>query len=165
MLFALYCRQGLTYWCVNFSPKQSFFLQGWSDADWASDIDIRRSISSYLFQLETCLLSWHSCKQSIVALSSTKAKYISVATATKELIWLQSIIGYSLFLPTTIYCDNQSCIALNQNPKFHDRSKQIDLRYHFLHEKVNTRLLSFEYTSTSTMWTNIFTKTQAFCLS
>ena len=116
---------------------------------------------AYLFQLETCLLSWHSRKQSIVALSSRQAEYISATIATKELIWLQSIIqelGYSLSLSITIYCDNQSCIAFSQNLKFHNHSKHIDLRYHFLHEKINTHLLSLEYMPTSTMWADILTK-------
>jgi hypothetical protein len=111
--------------------------------------------------LSSCVISWQSQKQSIIVLSSTKAEYIAVATATKELIWLQAIIqelGYSLHLPSTIFCDNQSCIALSENPKFHDRSKHIDIRFHFLQEKVQTKILKLEYTSTSTMWANILTK-------
>ena len=129
--------------------------------DWGGDLDTRRSIFGYLFTLDTCLISWQSQKQSIVALSSTEVEYIAGATATKEILWLQTIIkeiGYQLHLPNTLYYDNQSCIKLSQNPKFHDRSKHIDLRYHFLTEKVNSQLISLEYTPTSTMWTDILTK-------
>jgi hypothetical protein len=94
------------------------------------DLDNQRSTPGYLFQIDSCLISWQSRKQSIVALSSTEAEYIATATATKELIWLQTIIqelGYPKSLPSTLFCDNQSCITLNENPKFHDRSKHIDL--------------------------------------
>ena len=85
--------QGLTYHGHNFSPTNSHFLRGWNNANWASDVDTRCYTSGYIFQLiSSCVISWQSYKQSIVALSSTKAKYIAVATATKELIWLQAII-------------------------------------------------------------------------
>lgn len=108
-----------------------------------------------------CVLSWQSRKQSIVALSSTEAEYIAAAIAAKELIWLQTIIselGYSLSQPSIIYTDNQSSLHLSENPKFHDRSKHIDLRYHFLREKVNNKILQLKYTPTQYMWADILTK-------
>ena len=107
------------------------------------------------------LFLWQSRKQSIVALSSTEAEYIAAATAVKELIWLQSIISelkYTLRLPSILYSDNQSCIALSENPKHHDRSKHIDLRYHFLREKVQSQLLQLMFISTATMPADILTK-------
>lgn len=154
--------RGLTYSGIKFTSSSPLILQGWSDADWACDLDTRRSTSGYLFQLNSsCLLSWQSCKQPVVALSSTEAEYIAAATATKELLWLQNLIselGYDLNLPSIIYCDNQSCIALSENPKFHDRSKHIDMRFHFLREKVNSKILQLEFTPTSLMTADILTK-------
>jgi hypothetical protein len=67
-------------------------------------------------------------------------------------------IGYSLIFPRIIYGDNQSCITLSANPTYHDRSKHIDLRFHFLREKVHAKILKLQYTSTSTMWADILTK-------
>lgn len=136
-------------------------LCGWSDADWAGDIDTRRSTSGYYFQLQGATISWQSKKQPVVALSSTEAEYISAATATKELLWLQSILselGYPVQLPSVLYCDNQSCISLTKNPKFHERSKHIDIKYHFLREKVDSKLLQLEFTPTSEMWADVLTK-------
>jgi hypothetical protein len=101
-------------------------------------------MSGYLFKLNGNLLSWHSKKQQVVALSSTEAEYVAAATATKELVWLQvllSEIGYSIQMPCTIFSDNQSSIALSKNPRFHERSKHIKIKYHFLKEKVKTNLL------------------------
>lgn len=92
------------------------------------------SISGYIFQLDSSyILSWQSCKQSIVALSSTEAEYIVATTAPKELIWLQTLItelGYAILLPSTSV--NQSSIAISENLKFHNKSKHIGLRFHFL---------------------------------
>lgn len=155
-------KQGLTY-TAALSPHSTLHqLRGWSDADWAGDPDTRKSTSGYIFQLDSSsILSWQSRKQSIVALSSTEAEYIAAATATKELIWLQTIIselGYTLSQPSIIYSDNQSSIALSANPKHHERSKHIDIRFHFLREKVSNKILKLEYTPTARMWADILTK-------
>lgn len=96
-----------------------------------------------------------------MALSSTEAKYIAAATTTKELLWLQTTISelcYSLLQPSIIYSDNQSFIALSENPKYHDRSKHIDLKFHFLREQVKNKILKLEYTPTAQMWADILTK-------
>jgi hypothetical protein len=160
---------GLTYHC--FSPGSAHLLNGWTDADWAGDPDTRRSTSGYICQLNGTTLSWLSKKQPIVALSSTEVEYIAAATATKELLWLQTLLtelGYPITLPSILYCDNQSCIALAKNPKFHERSKHIDIKYHFLREKVESKLIQFEFTPTTEMWAGhpnkVITQTQASCL-
>lgn len=96
-----------------------------------------------------------------IALSSTEAEYIASAHATKEVLWLRHLlseIGFPQLNPTLIYCDNQSCLALTKNSRFHDRSKHIELRYHFLRQKVEDKEIIFEYTPTTTMWADIFTK-------
>jgi hypothetical protein len=65
-----------------------------------------------------------------MALSSTKYEYMSFSKTAIEAIWLRcllSSLSHPQTLPTTIYCDNQSAIKLTENPKFHDRSKHIDI--------------------------------------
>lgn len=85
---------GLTYTSSSASSLSSqLLLLGWCDADWAGDIDSRRSTSGYLFQLNGASISWQSKKQPVVAMSSTEAEYISAATATKELLWLQTLLA------------------------------------------------------------------------
>jgi len=118
--------------------------------------------SGCLFQLDsTYIISSQSIKQSIVALSSTEVEYIAITTTVKELIWLQSIISkleYTLQLPNILLSDNQSCIDLSENPKHHNRSKHIDLYFHFLQEKVQSQLLQLMFVSIATMPANILTK-------
>jgi hypothetical protein len=151
----------LLYSGSSSSSSLTYKLEGWCDAEWAGDIDTRRSTTGYLFKLNGNLLSWHSKKQQVVALSSTEAEYVAAATATKELVWLQTLlseIGYSIQMPCTIFSDNQSSIALSKNPRFHERSKHIEIKYHFLREKVETNVLQLEYTPTGIMWADILTK-------
>lgn len=82
-------------------------------------------------------VSWKSNLQSVTALSTTESEYIALAEAVKEGIWLNGLISEMLGTtdPFTVFCDSQSAIALSKNPLYHDRSKHIDIRYHYLREK------------------------------
>ena len=110
-------------------------LQGWSDADWGGDRDIRRSTSGYVFSLGHGALSWSSKRQPTVALSSTEAEYRAACSATCEAVWLRRLLG-ELGFPqqskTVIHSNNQSCIAIAKNPVFHARTKHIEIQYHFV---------------------------------
>ena len=91
-------KQSLGYSSLPSAPTSLHQLTGWSDADWAGDIDTYRSTLGYIFQLDSSyLLSWQSRKQTIVALSSMEAEYIAAATATKELLWFQ-VLGRTWLL-------------------------------------------------------------------
>jgi hypothetical protein len=68
-------------------------LAGYSDADWAGDYDSRRSISGYVFNVGSGVISWSSKRQPIVALSSCEAEYIGQTQATKKAIWLRRLLA------------------------------------------------------------------------
>ena len=111
--------------------QQNLILHGYSDADWAGNVDTRRSTTGYCFLLGNCVVSWTSRKQQSVALSSTESEYMAISKASTEAIWLRRLL-YSLncpqSAPTIIYSDNQSAIRLTENPRFHDRSKHIAIQ-------------------------------------
>ena len=65
---------------------------GYSDANWAGDLDDRKSTSGYVFQISNAAISWRSKKQSCVALSTAEAEYMALASATQEAIWLQQLL-------------------------------------------------------------------------
>jgi hypothetical protein len=70
-----------------------------------------------------------------VALSTIEAKYVEACATSKEAVWLQKLLSglFGLGLEATcIWCDNQSCMKLSENPMFHDRSKQIEIRYYYI---------------------------------
>eukprot|EP00253_Pinus_taeda_P032189 PITA_32189 len=100
-------------------------------------------------------------KQQSVALSSVEAKYMAASLASYEAIWLHKIL-FGLFgqglRSSVIHCDNQSCIKLTENPVFHDRSKHIEIKYHFIRDYVQKGVIKLEYISTNEQVADIFTK-------
>lgn len=112
-------------------------LYDYSDTDWAGDIDTRRSTSGYLFIYGGGAISWGSKWQRTVALSSTENVYMALSTCASEAIWLRKLLKDLTFSKrtTTIYYENQSAISLVDTTKFHNRTKHIYIRYHFI--KVN----------------------------
>lgn len=85
------------------------------------------------------MILWVSRKLAFVALNTIEAKYITTSLASCEAVWLQNLLaGFfdHVLEPTMIYCDNQSCVKLTENPVFHGRSKLIEIKYHFIHDMV-----------------------------
>ena len=134
-------------------PDAELDLTGFTDADYGSAKEDRKSTSGWLFCLGGGPISWSSKRQSVVALSSCEAEYIALNEAGKEAIWLQRIlkelglINYSPS-PTLIYEDNQGTIALAENPEFHRRSKHIDIRYHWIRDAIAQKQITVDYVST-----------------
>ena len=136
-------------------------LVGYSDSDWAGDQDTRKSTTGYVFQINNCTVSWSSRKQSTVAKSSTEAEYVALSTATQEAIWLRRLmvdLGKDMDIPTTIYEDNQGAIELAKNPKYHNRTKHIDVCFHFVRERIASNEIHVEYCPTEFMTADIMTK-------
>src|SRR5216684_423630 len=136
-------------------------LHGFVDANWASDVNDHKSTSGFVFMLGGTAISWSSKKQAAVALSSTESEYIAGAHATKEAIWLRQLLsnlGYGTHLPTLLRIDNQSAITIAKNPEFHDRTKHIDVRYHYLWQKYESGEIALDYMPTHAQPADILTK-------
>lgn len=128
-------------------------LIGYTDADGASE-EHRHAISGYAFLIDRGAISWYSCKQEIVTLSTAEAEYIATTHAAKEAIWLRRLI-FELFLlstsPTTIYCDNQAAIKLANDDNYHARTKHIDIRFHFIQQVIADGTITLIYCPTDDM--------------
>ena len=149
-------------------------LNGNTDADWAGDHDTRRSTSGYVFNVGSGAINWSSKRQPTVALSSCEAEYMGQTQATKEAMWLSSLLDqinppeapgtHSMqqmtqsaninlaCLPTSfsfgaviIHCNNQGAVALAKNPQAHARSKHIDIQWHYQREKIEDKTVEFRY--------------------
>jgi hypothetical protein len=123
-------KNGITYK----KGKNGIILVGYVDADWRGAED-RKSTTGYLFLLNNSPISWTSKKQQTVTLSFTEAEYVALAQATKEVIWLRALfkdLGQEQTAPTIIYEDNKSAIALATNSANHQKTKHIDVQYHFI---------------------------------
>jgi hypothetical protein len=118
-------------------------------------------VTGYVFLLAGGAISWQSKKQKTVALSSTEAEYMAAAQSTKEALWWRSTIqglGYSIDQPTPLYCDNQGAIALAKNPEHHNRTKHIDIQYHFIRERVADHSVRLVFVGSEDMIADALTK-------
>jgi hypothetical protein len=118
------------HYCRNEDCK----LVGYSDSDLAGDIDSRKSTTGVAYLLGENLISWQSQKK-VVALSTCEAEYMAASAAACQGIWLTRLLGdlrSRAVEGVELRIDNQSAMTLIKNPVFHDRSKHIRTRYHFI---------------------------------
>jgi hypothetical protein len=131
--------EGITYGLNNTQSGDPTILIGYTNVDWAGEIDGRKSTSGYAFILGNGVICWSSKRQQIVALSSTEAEYKVAIEACKEALWLRQLVEdlrFNQVLSTIIKCDNRSSIALTQNPQFLAKTKHIEIQHHFIREKI-----------------------------
>uniref|UniRef100_A0A1Y1N3K4 Reverse transcriptase Ty1/copia-type domain-containing protein n=2 Tax=Photinus pyralis TaxID=7054 RepID=A0A1Y1N3K4_PHOPY len=136
-------------------------VHGFSDSDYASDVDTRKSTTGYVFNMANGAITWCSRRQQTTSVSTTEAEYVAAAEATKEAIWLRHLLseisGKSIE-NVQLYVDNQSAIKLVKNPIFHKRTKHIDVRYHFIKEKFQNGDIKIEYVRSEDQLADILTK-------
>jgi hypothetical protein len=144
---------------ITFKGTDTTML-GYTDADYAGDLDTRRSTTGYVFIMTGGAIAWQSKLQSTVAVSTTEAEYMAAAAAVKEALWLRKLLE-DLQLspgPMIIKADNQSAIKVLKNPIMSARSKHIDVIYNFARERVARGEIKFEYIPTTMMLADMLTK-------
>jgi hypothetical protein len=107
------------------------------------------------------MISWQSKKQSSIALSTMEAEYIAACFASCEAIWLRKLLTGLFDLEmeaTTILCDKQSYIKITENLVFHDKSKHIEIRYHYIRDMVQRGAIKLQYVSTDEQVVDVLTK-------
>lgn len=153
--------RGTVGYGLKYSSNTVLNLEGYSDSDWAGSVTDRKSISGVCFSLGSAMISWCSRKQSSVALSTAEVEYISACVASCEAVWLRKLFaglfGQSLE-PTIIHCDNQSCLKLLVNPVFHDKSKHVEIQYHYIRDMVQRNVVQLRYICTEEQTIDILTK-------
>ena len=133
-----------------------------SDSDWAGDVDTRKSTSGYVLFGAGAPIAWMSKLQPVIAVSSMEAEYIAAFYAMQEIIWIKGLmseIGFNYSDPIVLLIDNQSAIKLATNPVYHKRSKHIDIKYHWIREKVAIKdLVKIKYVKSADNTADIMTK-------
>ena len=153
--------KGTSNFGILYKREKGNNLVGYSDSDYAGDLEDRKSTSGYVFFLNSGAISWSSKKQPVVSLSTTEAEYIAAASCACQAIWLRRLLENLKYVsrgPTAIHCDNSSAIQLSKNPVLHGKSKHIDIRFHFLRELTKEGTVELIYCQSSKQIADIFTK-------
>jgi hypothetical protein len=153
--------QGTIVYVLRYATNVDPILEGYADADWAGSAMDGKRTSGSCFTLGSTMVSWCSRKQISVTLSTAKAEYIALSMAVFEAVWLRKILtglfDHEMDL-TIIHCANQSCVNLSENPVFHDKSKHIEIKYHYIRDMVQRKIVHVQYLSTHEQIADIFTK-------
>ena len=132
-----------------------------ADADWANNKDDRRSVTGWVAKLNGDPISWSSKKQRTVALSTCEAELYASSAAIQEVLWLRGLmqeLGLHHKVGSTIYGDNQSAIAVAKNGVKGERTKHVDIKYHFITENVENGNVELKWVRSSDQQADIFTK-------
>ena len=153
-------------------------IHGYVDGDWGGDPDDRRSTTGYIYMSYGGPVCWRSKKQASTALSSCESEYMAASEAAKEAIWLTRLYKEDFCIedisletkgdltekeylgnkPLTVFEDNVGCISLSKNPVMHRSSKHIEIRYHFVRERVQDGSLKLVYIPSSENIADVLTK-------
>lgn len=136
-------------------------LEGFCDADWASDVDERKSTTGYIFTMQGAAVSWGSRRQPTVALSSTEAEFMSLVSAMQEAMWLKKLERELLSSASdsiVLHCDNKGAIQLAINNTYSSRTKHIEIKASFIREKIRSKMIVIEYLPTDEQLADLLTK-------
>jgi hypothetical protein len=150
--------RGIVLGCMD-SPYPMF--KSFADSDWAQDPDSRKSISGYVITLAGGPVCWSCKQQTVVALSTCEAEYLSRAHCGRQILWLWNLLlelGYPQRLSSPLFCDNHGTTKTIRDPTNHSRMKHIEIREHFIRESVNQRLIDIVHIPNTQNPADLFTK-------
>lgn len=134
---------------------------GYVDADYGGDLDTRRSTSGYVFLMAGGPVSWSSKRQQTVALSTTEAEYMAMTHGSQQALWMHNFlseINMEQRPPATILVNNNLSIALAQSTKGHSRAKHINIRHHYIRERIQEGDIKVIHVPSTENITDICTK-------
>ncbi|BBG97858.1 transposable element gene, partial [Prunus dulcis] len=153
--------KGTVDYGLFYKKGESNEFVGFSDSDYAGDLEDRKSTSGHVFMLSSGAVTWSSKKQQVVTLSTTEAEFIAAASCACQAVWLRRILEELHCIqkkPTLIYCDNSSTIKLSKNPVLHGRSKHMDVRFHFLRDLTKAGVVDLVHCQSQDQIADILTK-------
>ena len=135
-------------------------LVGYSGSNWTDNADDRKSTTGGCFYVKANLVAWMSKKKNSISLSTVKAEYVDAGSCCSQFIWMKNLLGdYGISKDTmVVYCDNFSAIDISKNSVQHSKTKHIEIRYHFIRDLVERKIVTLEYIPIERQNADIFTK-------
>ena len=144
-----------------YSACSDLKLSAFTDADWGSCPDTRRSVSGLCVFVGSSLITWKSNKQDTVSSSSAESEYRAMSEAVKEMLWFRNMME-DLWIETReaapLYCDNTAAIHIANNAVFHERTKHVERDCHIVREWVKKSLVRTLHVRTANQLADILTK-------
>jgi hypothetical protein len=153
--------KGTKHAAIVYDKNAPALLEGYMDASYASSLDDRKSVTGYIFTYCGGPVAWNSKKQQTVAASTAEAEYMAASEAAIEGIWLKHFLQeLNLWQQDSVklYEDNSACIRLAENPQHVTAAKHIELKHHFIRDRVALGDLSIAQLPTNKMLADLLTK-------
>jgi hypothetical protein len=144
-----------------YTQQESATLEAFADASFATDNSSGKSTTGFVLLLSGAAVSWRSKLQSCVAQSTTEAEYISLALAAAEVYWLRQLLAFlnnEQAAATPIYEDNNAALQLASNPVVQQRTRTINVKYHYLRQLVGQKVVDVLAVRTGAQRADILTK-------
>jgi hypothetical protein len=135
-------------------------IRAYSDSDYAGDVIDRKNTTGFVIMYAGGPIAWCSKKQNIVALLSTEVEYIAAAECVKEILYVKTLMFELIDRKVSIELnvDNQSAMKLIKSGKLNRNSKNIDIRYHYICDKMNEGLFDLKYCPSEDQLADTLTK-------
>ena len=153
--------KGTTEVGLTYTRCAQWHVHGFCDSDYGGDVDTRRSTTGYVIIAGGGPIQWRAKLQPTVSLSVSESEYKSASALATDNFWLVQFlreIHFSVPLPMSLWCDNQGALNMMDNPVCHDRTKHIDIKYHYVREQILAGNCIFSYIPTADNLADMFTK-------
>jgi len=152
--------KGTADFSITYGKAPNLNILAYADASWGNNKNDRKSTTGYIFVINNGAVSWTSHKQTTVALSTLEAEYMAVSDASREAIARHQLFkDLNIEVPAPeLFSDNLGAIAVAQHPVYHQRSKHIDIRYHFIRNAIDNYQIQLSWVPTDMQQADILTK-------
>jgi hypothetical protein len=145
----------------NKNASSGMAVSAYADADWGNNKEDRKSVTGWIAKVNGDVISWASKTQKTIAQSTCEAELYAEAAGINEMLWLRGILselGLEVDEPSVIYGDNQSTVAISKNGIKGERTKHVDIKYHFIKDQVDQGVVKVQWISTTEQQADICTK-------